>query len=66
MKKLIKQAKCFAVNLPVACFYKKCNFCWLNQDPELEKSAQWKDVEAAVAARASAVNAAEASFLKAK
>ncbi|TNM99043.1 hypothetical protein fugu_013607 [Takifugu bimaculatus] len=35
------------------------------EDPELEKSAQWKDVEAAVAVRASAVNAAEASFLKA-
>ncbi|XP_029703646.1 MICOS complex subunit MIC60 isoform X3 [Takifugu rubripes] len=35
------------------------------EDPESEKSAQWKDVEAAVAVRASAVNAAEASFLKA-
>ncbi|CAF94562.1 unnamed protein product, partial [Tetraodon nigroviridis] len=35
------------------------------EDPESEKSAQWKDVEAAVADRASAVNAAEASLSRA-
>lgn len=60
----LNKAKCFAVNLLIACFNR--SFFPFDQDPVWEESAQWKDVEAAVTERASAVHAAEASLLKAK
>lgn len=64
LKNLTNKAKCFAVNLLIACFNR--SFFPFDQDPVWEESAQWKDVEAAVTERASAVHAAEASLLKAK